>query len=202
MNAVKKWFERLPIGGKLTMLASLVSGLALLISGLVLTIADYRADQHEMWRRLQTQAQITARDSEAAVAFEDNEAANPLVVGIERGSAIVAAEIRRSGDQSAGALRPRPGSRAERPDLIHVAADIVLDGNIGTVHLWAKRQELHAALLKRSLVLAMVIVGALVFASLAALRMQRFVSKAHSRPVRGGRERYSRTRLQPARACR
>ena len=74
MIAVKPWFERLPIGGKLTLLAILVSGMALLLAGLVLTIADYRTDQQEMGRRLETQANITARDSEAAVAFDDREA--------------------------------------------------------------------------------------------------------------------------------
>jgi hypothetical protein len=41
MSSLKQWFERLPIGGKLTMLTILVSGMALLAAGLVLTIADY-----------------------------------------------------------------------------------------------------------------------------------------------------------------
>ena len=52
MSAVKHWFERLPIGGKLTVLASVVSGLALLISGLLLTIADYleRVEKRNAYR--------------------------------------------------------------------------------------------------------------------------------------------------------
>src|SRR5690606_39119019 len=60
---------------------------------------------------------------------------------------------------------------------IHVRANITLDGNIGSVQLWAKRDELHAGIIRRIILLAMVIVGALVFASLAAVRLQRLVSK-------------------------
>ncbi|MDY6948006.1 MAG: response regulator [Pseudomonadota bacterium] len=43
--------------------------------------------------------------------------------------------------------------------------------------MWAKRDELHAGILQRAMLLAMVIAGALAFASLAAVRMQRFISK-------------------------
>lgn len=177
MSALKHWFERLPIGGKLTMLASLVSGLALLISGLFLTIADYRTDRQEMWRRLQTQAQITARDSEAAVAFDDDEAAARSLSALSADLAIVAAEIHYTDGNVLARYDRDLTAGADRDQLVHVHADIVLDGNIGSVHLWAKRDELYAGILQRTMLLAMVIIGALVFASLAALRMQRFISR-------------------------
>lgn len=177
MSAVKPWFERLPIGGKLTLLSILVSGMALLLAGLVLTIADYRADQQEMWRRLATQANITARDSEAAVAFDDREAAARSLSALSADPSIVAAEIH----YAHGGVLARFGSElsatAEREQFVHVKADIVLDGIIGSVHLWANRDELNEGILHRSLLLAVVIVGALGFASLAALGMQRFISK-------------------------
>ncbi|MBL8270344.1 response regulator [Steroidobacter sp.] len=177
MNAVKRWFERLPIGGKLTMLASLVSGLALLIAGLVLTIADYRTDQQEMWRRLHTQAQIVARDSEAAVAFDDHEAATRSLSALSADSAIVAAEIRHA-DGNVLAHHGRDVTAVADGDLyVHVSADIVLDGHIGAVHLWASRDELREGIVSRISLLAVVIVGALLLASLIALRMQRFISK-------------------------
>ena len=177
MSPVKQWFERLPIGGKLTLLASLVSGMALLIAGVVLTVADYRIDQHELWRRLQTQAQITARDSEAAVAFDDQEAATRSLTALSADSAIVAAEIHYTGGEVLARYGRDLSNAADRDEFVHVEAEIVLDGHIGSVHLWAKRDELHAGVYKRTLLLAMVIVGALAFASLAALRIQRFISK-------------------------
>jgi signal transduction histidine kinase len=177
MNALKDWFEKLPIRSKLTMLASLASGMALLIAGVVLAITDYRTDQHELLRRLQTQAQITAGDSAAAVAFEDHDAAHRSLAALRADHAIVAAAIRRSDDLLLANYGSDLAAVQSNSDLIHVTADIVLDGSIGTVHLWASRQEVRDALLKRSLVLSLVIAGALVFAFLVSLRMQRFISK-------------------------
>lgn len=177
MNALKLWFEKLPIGSKLTMLASLASGMALLIAGVVLAITDYQTDQHELLRRLQTQAQITAGDSAAAVAFEDHDAANRSLAALRADQAIVAAAIRRSDDLLLANYGIDLAVAQSSPDLMHVTADVVLDGHIGSVHLWASRQELRDALLKRSLVLSLVIAGALVIAFLIALRMQRFISK-------------------------
>lgn len=177
MNPLKPWFERLSIGGKLTLLASLVSGMALLIAGLLLTLADYRLDHHEMRRRLETQAQITARDNEAAVTFDDHEAAGRSLSALSSDSAIVSAEIRHADGKVLARYGRELSTLAERKQLVHVEADIVLDGRIGSVHLWANRDELHAGMLQRVLLLATVIAGALLVASLAALRIQRFVSK-------------------------
>jgi signal transduction histidine kinase/ActR/RegA family two-component response regulator len=59
---------------------------------------------------------------------------------------------------------------------MHVEADVMLDGRIGSVHLCASRVELQAAIMNRTVVLLLVIAGALAFAFLAALRMQRFIS--------------------------
>ncbi|WP_116809146.1 hybrid sensor histidine kinase/response regulator [Steroidobacter cummioxidans] len=177
MNAMKQWFERLPIGGKLTMLAILVSGMALLLAGLVLTIADYRADQLEMSRRLHTQAKITARDSAAAVAFEDHEAAARSLSALSADSAIVAAEIRDANGDVLARYGGDLATAAEPDRFVHVQTDIVLDGTIGSVHLWAKRDELNEGIHQRIMLLTLVIAGALGFAGLAAIGMQRFVSK-------------------------
>jgi two-component system, sensor histidine kinase and response regulator len=177
MNALKPWFERLPIGGKLTMLAILVAGMALLLAGLVLTVADYRADQQEMLRRLQTQAKITARDSAAAVAFDDHEAATRSLSALSADASIVSAEIHYAN----GGVLAHSGreftAATDRDRFVHVQTEILLDGTIGSVHLWANRDELNEGVIQRTMLLALVIVGALGFASVAALGMQRFISK-------------------------
>ncbi|WP_129775407.1 hybrid sensor histidine kinase/response regulator [Peristeroidobacter soli] len=177
MNGLKQWFERLPIGSKLTMLAILVAGMALLLAGVVLTIADYRADQQDMWVRLETQAKITARDSAAAVAFDDREAATRSLSALSADASIVAAEIH----YASGGVLARFGrdlsAAPDRNELVHVRTDIELDGVIGSLQLWANRNELKEGILQRAWLLAAVIVGALGFASLAALGMQRFISK-------------------------
>jgi signal transduction histidine kinase len=176
MNAFQAWFEHLPIRGKLTLLASLSSGVALLLAGLVLAIADYRSDQNDLMRRLETQAQITARDSAAAVAFDDADAAKRSLSALSADKAFVAALIRRV-DHSVLALYGPDPIANPNPDLIHVEADIVLDGPLGGLEVWAKRDELHQALLNRIVVLSIVILTALAFAIVIAIRMQHFISK-------------------------
>ncbi|HEY5761177.1 MAG TPA: response regulator [Steroidobacter sp.] len=177
MSALKQWFERLPIGSKLTMLAILVAGMALLLAGLVLTVADYRADQQEMLRRLETQAKITARDSAAAVAFDDHEAATRSLSALSADSSIVTAEIHYASGGVLAHFGRDLTAAIDRKQFVHVQTEIVLDGAIGSVHLWANRDELHEGIVQRTMLLAVVIVGALGFASLAALGMQRFISK-------------------------
>ncbi|MET0533167.1 MAG: response regulator [Steroidobacter sp.] len=176
MSAPRSWFEHLPIRGKLTLLASLSSGVALLLAAVVLAITDYRTDYNEMLRRLETQAQITARDSAAAVALDDDAAATRSLTALSADSAIVAAAIRRTDGSVLAFHGPTLVANAHR-DLIHIESNVVLDGKLGTVELWAKRDELHAALLKRTLVLALVILAALACAILIAIRMQRIISK-------------------------
>lgn len=176
MNTFQAWFEHLPIRGKLTLLASLSSGVALLLAGLVLAIADYRADQNDLLRRLETQAQIAAQDSAAAVAFDDVEAAKHSLSALSADTAFVAAAIRRVDGSVLALYGPDPSANA-RDDLIHIEAGIVLDGPLGVLEMWAKRDELHQALLNRVVVLSMVILTALAFAIVIAIRMQHFISK-------------------------
>ena len=177
MSPLQVWFERRPIRTKLTMLAGLASGVALLIAGIVLAINDYHTDRHELFNRLQTQADIVARDSAAAAAFDDSEAASRSLQALNADRAVVAATIQRA-DGSVLASQGIDGTVASNVSgLFQVQSNINLDGHLGTVQLWASGKELHDALLRRSLVLAIVIVCALGFAILAAGRMQRLISK-------------------------
>jgi two-component system, sensor histidine kinase and response regulator len=172
----KAWFEQLPIRGKLTLLASLSSGVALLLAGIVLAIADYRSDRQELLHRLETQAQITARDSAAALVFDDDQAAKVSLSALSADPAFVAGVIRRTD----GSILAQHGvDLLAKPDndLIHVKADVAFDGQIGVLELWASSDELHQALVNRSVVLSLVILAALGIAILIAIRMQRFISQ-------------------------
>jgi signal transduction histidine kinase len=176
MIAFQAWFEHLAIRGKLTLLASLSSGVALLLAGLVLAIADYRTDQIDLLHRLQTQAEITARDSAAAVAFDDADAAKRSLSALTADTAFVAGTIRRVDGSVLALYGPDLTARPDE-DLIRIQADIVLDGPLGVVEVWARRDELHQALLNRIVVLSLVILTALAFAIVIAIRMQHFISK-------------------------
>jgi signal transduction histidine kinase len=176
MNAFQAWFGHLAIRGKLTLLASLSSGVALLLAGLVLAITDYRSDQNDLMRRLETQAQITARDSAAAVAFDDADAAKRSLSAWSADAAFVAAAIRRVDGSMLALYGPDLIAKPD-DDLIHIEVGIVLDGPLGSLDVWAKRDELHQALLNRVVVLSLVILAALAIAIVIAIRMQHFISK-------------------------
>jgi signal transduction histidine kinase/CheY-like chemotaxis protein len=176
MTSPRSWFASLAIRGKLILLASLASGMALLIAGLVLTIADYRAGREALEQRLATQAEITARNVSAAVAFDDADAATRTLEALAADEAIVAAEIERKDDTVLASYR-RSGDWADRSGLVHVGMAVHLDGRIGTVSLWATRAELRAGLVHHTVILLLVIVGALGFALLAASQLQRFISQ-------------------------
>ena len=180
MSAFQAWFEHLAIRGKLTLLASLSSGVALLLAGLVLAIADYRSDQNDLLRRLETQAQIAARDSAAAVAFDDVDAAKHSLSALSADKAFVAAAIRRVDGSVLALFGPdltAPPDGQPDGNLIHIEANVVLDAPLGILEVWAKRDELHQALLNRVAVLSLVILTALAFAIVIAIRMQDFISK-------------------------
>jgi signal transduction histidine kinase/DNA-binding response OmpR family regulator len=187
MKFASHWFESLPIRAKLTLLASLSSGLALVIAGVVLSIVDYHSGKQSLIRRLQTQAEITALNSSAAVAFDDAEAATRTLEALSVDAAIQAAEIRRP-DGSALARFRRASSATDgqsgsvdaqgfdRGNLIHVGASVQLMGNLGTLHLWASAAEVRAELLKNSAILLAVIVAALAAALLAVSHLQHSVA--------------------------
>jgi len=187
MNVLKRWLGSVPIRGKLMLFSSLTSGMALLLAGIVLTVADYHSGRRALIQRLQTQAEITARNSSAAVAFDDAQAATHTLEALSADRAIVSAEILRMDgtllarhgrdmDETARQF-PSIGEAHTEPDgLIHVNTDVQLDGRIGRLNLWATSAELKVKLIEHSAILAGVILGALGLALLAMARLQRIVS--------------------------
>src|SRR5262245_16032932 len=133
MTSPRKWFASLAVRGKLILLASLASGLALVAVGLVLTITDYRAGRQALQQRLSTQAEITARNLAAAVAFDDADAATRTLEALAADEAIVAAEVQRK-DGTVLAAYHRDGDASatlDRKKLVHVGMDVRLDDRIG-----------------------------------------------------------------------
>jgi two-component system sensor histidine kinase/response regulator len=188
MNSLKRWLGSLPVRAKLMLLASFASGMALLLAGIVLTLADYHSNRRALVQRLQIQAEITARNSSAAVAFDDPQAATHTLDALSADRAIVAAEILRKdgtllakhGLAVSEAARPFPdvgGAQPEPDGLIQVHAAVTLGEHIGTVNLWATPAELKAALIRHSAILGGVILGALGLALLAVSRLQRLISR-------------------------
>jgi two-component system sensor histidine kinase/response regulator len=188
MKAIRDWIGTLPIRAKLMLLASFASGVALLLAGMVLTLADYHANRHALVQRLQLQSEITARNSSAAVTFDDTQVATTTLEALSADHAIVAAEILRA-DGTVLAKYSRMISKdartfpnvivtgAEPTGLIQVNAAVVLGKRIGSVDLWATPAELRAALIEHTTILLTVILGALGIALITASRLQRFISQ-------------------------
>jgi two-component system, sensor histidine kinase and response regulator len=176
---MKQWLSRLPIRGKLILLAAIATCVGLLVSGAVLVYyANYSSDQ-ALQHRLQTQARIMALNSSAALAFEDVEAAKSTLLALAGDTAILGADIERSdgtrfvehafGEESLQSIR-------RRDDLVHISADIILDERIGAVHIWASQSEIRALLMRALGILALAAIASLALALLAASRLQRIIS--------------------------
>jgi signal transduction histidine kinase/DNA-binding response OmpR family regulator len=188
MTPLQRRLASLPLRTKLMLLASFASGVSLVGAGIVLTIADYQSGRHVLLQRLQTHAEITARNSAAAMAFDDKQAATRTLQALTADPAIVAAEILREngtllaqyGLAMSEYARKFPAvgeSHIEPNGLIHVNAAVMLGERLGTVNLWATPDELRSALIQHSAILLAVILGALGIALLAVMRLQRFISQ-------------------------
>ncbi|MFL6618256.1 MAG: response regulator [Povalibacter sp.] len=176
---MKQWLSRIPIRGKLVLLSAVVTGIALILAGAVLVYFAHAASSEALRHRLETQARIMALNSSAALAFEDTNAARSTLDALAGDKAILAAAIERA--DGSGFVERVFDSRKlsvirELPDVVLVQADIVLDGRIGTVYLWAGRGELNALLLRALAILAVTLVVALGISMLVATRLQRFIS--------------------------
>ena len=177
-GSLQRRLASLPLRGKLMLLASSACVLALLVAGVILSFTDYRARDAYLHQRLQTQAEIAARNSAAAVAFEDANAATRTLEALTADHAIVASQIlRKDGTELAHAGAAEALATGSRADLLRVAAPVVLDDRIGTVILLATHAEVYAALRQRLFILSLVTVGALALALLLASRLQRLISQ-------------------------
>ena len=174
---MKRRIASLPIRVKLMLLACLSSGVALLISGGVHAFTDYTSGKHRLLHRLQTQTDVAALNTAAAVAFDDSKAAANILEALRADSAIVqAAIIRADGTVFVSRNFRREGAQPAA-GMVSAQADIELGDRLGIVRLWASTDELDAELRRDAMILVLVVGSALLVALLAASRLQRFVSR-------------------------
>jgi two-component system, sensor histidine kinase and response regulator len=176
---MRRRISRLPIRGKLMLLAAAVTAVALVISGAVLVHYAHAGSAQALRHRLETQARIVAVSSAAALTFDDEPAAQNMVEALAGDRAILAVAIERT--DGSPFLEYEFGETAlaqvvAQPGVVHVSADIVLHERIGVVHLWATNAELSIMLARVLAVLAAAVFAALVVAMLAASRLQRLIS--------------------------
>ena len=180
---MKRWLGALGIRARLMLLASLVTGLALIIAGASIAVTEYHAGHRALLERLQTQADIAAVNSAAAVAFDDDKVATRNLAALGADKAIVAAEIVKL-DGSRFARQVFPGrmentgaGAGATSELISIESRVILDQPIGTLRLWARTTEMYVSLQRQGWILLGVFVVALSAALLAASWLQRIVSR-------------------------
>jgi two-component system, sensor histidine kinase len=175
---MRRYIASLPISMKLMLLACLTSIVALAISGAVHAWNDFNFGKERLMHRLQIQTQVMALNSAAAVAFDDPQAAGHTLEALRADSAVVhAAIVRTNGSTFVDRDFHRQGPAPAISDLLYAQADIKLDDRIGSVRLWASKDELYYELKRDLLTLVGIIVIALSVALLAASRLQRIVSQ-------------------------
>ena len=174
-----QWFWRLRIRARLMLMASVVVAIALLIAGGALAITEYHSWHRTFLERLQLQADIAAKNSAAAVAFDDEKIAEQNLVALAADHAIVAAEIVRVDGSRLMRHEFRDGVRngIAASALVMISSDVVLDQRIGTLRLWAHTSEMQATLARQGSILLGVFLVALCIALLAASWLQRLVSR-------------------------
>jgi signal transduction histidine kinase/CheY-like chemotaxis protein len=180
---MRNWLSSLPIRGKLMLLAGLATATALIVAASVIAATDYSAGRRALLHRLQTQADVVALGSAAAVAFEDVEAAQRALDALEADPAVFEASVytnggwrvahREFGKHAPSATRQKLPSSVE---TVEVESAVVLGQRIGTLTLRARTDELATDLARDGVALISALVAALAVSFFATLKLQRFIS--------------------------
>jgi signal transduction histidine kinase/CheY-like chemotaxis protein len=181
---MKNWLSSLPIRGKLMLLAGLATSTALIIAAGIIAVSDYGAGRRAMLHRLQTQANVIALGSAAAVAFEDAGAASRALDALAADPAVFEASVftddglqlahRQYGNAPPEGARARALSPAV--ETVEIESAIVLGQRIGTLKLRARTDELTTDLARNAFALAGALGVALLVSFFATLTLQRFIS--------------------------
>jgi signal transduction histidine kinase/DNA-binding response OmpR family regulator/HPt (histidine-containing phosphotransfer) domain-containing protein len=181
---MRNWLSSLPIRGKLMLLAGFATVTALIIAAGVVAVTDYSAGRRALLHRLQTQADVVALGSAAAVAFEDVEAAGRALDALEADPAVFEASVYTNGGWQVAHRQFGKGTPsgahqnalAPAVETVEVESAIVLGQRIGTLKLRARTDELAADLARDGFALVCALVAALAVSFFATLKLQRFIS--------------------------
>ena len=180
---MREWLASLPIRGKLLLLAGLATSTALIIAVSIIAITDYGAGRRALLHRLQTQADVVALGSAAAVAFEDDAAAGRALDALEADPAVFEASVYTNGgwqvahrefSKTRASIRQSVLSPAS--ETVEIESAIVLGQRIGTLKLRARTDELATDLARNGYALIGALVMGLAFSFIATLRLQGFIA--------------------------
>jgi signal transduction histidine kinase len=179
-------FRDLPIKRKLTLIAMLTSSVTLLLAGVTYVAYDLMTFRQAMSRNLLTLAQIIGANSTAALAFNDQRAAEEILAALGAEQQIVSAclytkdgrvftKYLRSDTSSSGPLEDCPRFGANHLD---VTWDIIFDRErIGTIYLQSDMQEFYFRLERYVSIGAIVMLASSLVGFLISSKLQRVISE-------------------------
>ncbi len=163
----------------------LVAGLALLLAGAALITLDWFSFRRALGASLLTEAEVLAVGSEAALAFDDPEAAAEALAALRQQRDIVHARILLpTGELFARYERDATHEIVVRPEgltsgyrfdggRLHGMQSVVLDGEIlGSVYLQSDLQALRSRLRQFSATILMTVLACGLVAGVVSLRLQ------------------------------
>jgi signal transduction histidine kinase/DNA-binding response OmpR family regulator len=178
------------IKGKLMVLVTLSSGLALIIAITLIGINDVATFRTATINDLRTLAAIIGANASSAIDFDDEVAASKTLAALEHRTHILGAAIYlkdgkvlagyRRKDQPTNMRWPEPGpdGPALLGDQLALFQPIERGGErIGTIYLLLDLAELRALLLRYLTITAGILAGALLVALLVSARLQKVISQ-------------------------
>ncbi|HUE85953.1 MAG TPA: response regulator [Vicinamibacterales bacterium] len=202
MTAVRNLFHRLSLTRKLTAIGVVTSTVSLVVAGVILLAYDVSSSRERLIRETGTLAESIARDSTAAVAFGDTEAAIDVLGSASRYVQVESVMVYDADgrtfaryDRAAGATSPGPGQAGEADAIdtttfrsstaldrfvdeeLLVTRPMLLDGTfLGNVLVRATTTEVSERALEFGSTIALVILGSFVVALVLAYVLQRLIS--------------------------
>ena len=192
---VRRWFARLSIARKLTAISVATSAASLILACAVFMAYDRSSSRERLLRDMGLLADVIGRNSTAALAFGDADAARDTLRGIALNEHIVAADILTEQGTTLASYRASAGARqpaqpvppavirAGQPwhtftdDGLLVVRPVVLEHErIGAVYIQSDQREIWARAASLGKIVAAVLAAAFVLAFTLASRLQRVIS--------------------------
>ncbi len=183
-----KWFARLSLSRKLTILFSGTSAFALAVASVGLWVYEFKAYRQTLHSDVTAMAGMLADTSAAALVFHDDRAAREILSALRaepriltgclfRADGRLAARYERAPRNPGCPERPGPDRSEFLSGQLVVAYSVHLDGErVGTVWLSVGLQEMYARLRRFAFIGTSVLWVALLLAIALSSRLQRLIS--------------------------
>lgn len=195
-NAMKIWFQKLPIRHKFNVIILLACCVALLLTTTISCLSQWYLIQRQLKSELQTLSSVIAENSSAGLAFEDTPTLNIILASLANNPSVLNAGIYSlTGElfadyrnmKSAGNQTPKILPEVQHDTLlqgfkhyIDVTQPIILDDEkIGTLLIRVSLQKVHRNLL----LIGAIMVGIMVVGLLAAMILSTRLLQVIANPI-------------------